>query len=97
MNSSDKRIANALREELNLTEQQASDEAILEGSEGTFMRARIELGIALADFIAAIMMTVLRTKEWPPNEKGHKVNSTRRQIYASRKDHRNRNTHIRRR
>jgi hypothetical protein len=39
---------------LNLSEEVASDDEILEATEGTYLRAQVEAGIAMDEFLTAI-------------------------------------------
>jgi hypothetical protein len=48
------RLIEALRKDLCLSVDQATDDELLRGTEGTFMRARLELQLACQDFGTAI-------------------------------------------
>ncbi len=53
-----------LRESLLLTEEQASDEKILEITKNTFLRARIELGIACDNLVQEIKRAIKDDIAW---------------------------------
>ena len=56
----DKRLANELRRQLHLPYH--LDEEILKHTEGTFLRKRIEFGLALDDFRDALLDTLFKIK-----------------------------------
>lgn len=64
-------LISLLREELHLTEDDATNDEILKATEGTLLRGRIELRLALADIEKEIKREIisidkkLNGKEWP--------------------------------
>jgi len=58
-----KELIYKLKKELGSYFDNATDESILKLTEGTFLRARTELGISIDEFIKSIITTIKKSKD----------------------------------
>jgi hypothetical protein len=65
------RLVEALRKDLCLSADQATDDEVLRLTEGSFTRARLELGLAAKDFTEDLSRSVERIRQCLRRLSGH--------------------------